>query len=123
LDVNNHPTKGIIMKTIIFTFAVVAAAGYLAYSQLPEVHQMIDNSIGEDQQYSENLASLKENIARLEAEVLRLKNQPVSSLGYEIDDFVANIDDIPLATTMNIKERSNALLELAERMELKAIGQ
>ena len=111
------------MKTIIFTFAVLAAAGYLVYSQLPEVHQMIDNSIGADQQYSENLASLKETITRLEAEVLRLKNQPLSSLGYEIDEFVATIDDIPLSPTMNIKERSNALLELAERMELKAIGQ
>ena len=111
------------MKTIIFTFAVLAAAGYLVYSQLPEVHQMIENSIGADQQYSENLASLKETITRLEAEVLRLKNQPLSSLGYEIDEFVATIDDIPLSPTMNIKERSNALLELAERMELKAIGQ
>ena len=111
------------MKTIIFTFAVLAAAGYLVYSQLPEVHQMIDNSIGADQQYSENLASLKETITRLEAEVLRLKNQPLSSLGYEIDEFIATIDDIPLSPTMNIKERSNALLELAERMELKAIGQ
>jgi hypothetical protein len=69
------------------------------------------------------LAILKKNIARLEAEILRLKNQPLSSLGYEIDDFVSNIDDVPLAPTMNIKERSNALLELAERMELKAIGQ
>ena len=111
------------MKTIIFTFAVLAAAGYLVYSQLPEVHQMIDNSIRADQQYSENLASLKETITRLEAEVLRLKNQPLSSLGYEIDEFIATIDDIPLSPTMNIKERSNALLELAERMELKAIGQ
>ena len=111
------------MKTIIFTFAVLAAAGYLVYSQLPEVHQMIDNSIGADQQYSENLASLKETITRLEAEVLRLKNQPLSSLGYEVDEFIATIDDIPLSPTMNIKERSNALLELAERMELKAIGQ
>jgi len=111
------------MKTIIFTFAVLAAAGYLFYSQLPEVHQMIDSVIGDDQQYSENLAILEENIARLEAEVVRLNNKPLSSLGYEIDDFVAGIDAIPSAPTMNIKERSNALLELAERMELKAIGQ
>lgn len=117
------------MKTTLFTLIVLAASGYLAYSQIHAVQQMIDRGISNFDAQAAPADRLEDKITALEAEVSRLKDQPLAAIPapIELDDFIAEVpylapEETP-ETTMSIKERSDALLELAERMELKAIAQ
>ena len=117
------------MKTIIFTFAVLAASGYLAYSQSPKVHQVVNSVMNNFQNQSGHAEILEDKIIELQTEVARLKEEPFPSMAMpvpvpvELDGFIPLVADEAPKTTMGIKERSDALQELAERMELKALAQ
>jgi len=136
------------MKATFFIIAVITAGGYLAYSQIPEVHNQVDTKLDQISlvtpdfdlsdyqgtfQIDPEIALLDHRLSKIEQEIGRLKRHerqinampealPIGELFADVGADIGADVRHKVRATMDVDERSDALQALAERMELKAIG-
>lgn len=127
------------MKLLIFTLAVIMAAGYLGYSQSADVRKAASDLIEQVSSSDAIKRTAAERVSPpelkpvrsvdLELQVTALQQQ-VRQLERELDAMKSAADRSPAmpvstgapAVDSTAQSRSDELLALARRMELKAIG-
>lgn len=135
------------MKSL-FTLAVLAASTYLAYTQIPAIQDWVDGHFGQadrarvealadevKQSFSERIDAVSKQWQSQSADIDALEQQ-VAALKGRIEQLeegtqrttstqpetIAAEPEATAEASQGASSRSEALAELAERMELKAVG-